>query len=173
MPVVTGTVLDLLSASMASRGVELVFQPNEPMLQVATTTPGRIHPTAEVKVKPDASGKWSAALTATTVMLSDCFYKLRIDWADGSGTAKDFPDWQIRVPVTGGHIGEFVVIGPPQGGWGGSLPNLSLVMMALPVDSQGIKPPPGLQRGQPWWLTDPDDPQNLNGKNTGEIRQGV
>lgn len=167
MPVYTGSVRDLVGASMADRECVLVFRPNAAMVQVATTTPGTIHPPAEVRIKPASNSTFSVNFTATTVMLTDAFYTLRIEWLDKAGGVRDFPDWQFRVPVgSGGHIGEIIVIGPPQGGWGGSLPNLSLVMMSLTQ-------PPTLQRGQLWWITDPEDPQNLNGKNTGEIRQGV
>lgn len=167
MPDVTGSLRDLVSVSMANRQGVLVFRPNAAMLQAATTTPGTIHTTAEVRVTPSSNGSFSVNLTATTVMLSDAYYTLRIEWVDGSGPDLDFPNWQIRVPVgSGGNIGQFIVIGPPSGGWGGTLPNLSLVIMSLTQ-------PDNLQRGQFWWKTDPDDPQNYNGRNTGEIRQGV
>lgn len=167
MPAVDFQVRDLVGASMASRQCVVVFRPNEAMIQAATTTPGTIHPTAEVRVTPNSNGQGTANLTATTVMATDCFYTLRIEWVDGSGPSMDFPGWQIRVPVgAGGSLDQFIVIGPPQGGWGGSLPNLSLVIMSLTF-------PDNLQRGQLWWKTDPDDPQNYNGRNTGEIYRGV
>lgn len=167
MTVVSGSLRDLVGASMANRQGVLVFRPNEAMVQSATTTPGTIHATAEVRVTPSSNGSFSVNLTATTVMLNDCYYTLRIEWVDGAGGQMDFPDWQIRVPVgSGGHIGNYITLGPPNGGWGGSLPNLSLVLMSLTF-------PDNLQRGQHWWKTDPDDPQNYNGRNTGEIYRGV
>ncbi|MFJ5106639.1 MULTISPECIES: hypothetical protein [unclassified Glutamicibacter] len=167
MPAVTGYLKDLVGAAMANRQGVLVFRPNEAMVQAATTTPGTIHSTAEVRVTPASNGSFSVNLTATTVMATDCFYTLRIEWVDGAGPSMDFPGWQIRVPVgAGGSLDQFIVIGPPDGGWGGSLPNLSLVLMSLTF-------PGNLQRGQLWWKTDPDDPQNYNGRNTGEIHRGV
>lgn len=166
MTAVSGSVKDLVGASMASRQCVLVFRPNEAMIQAATTTPGTVHPTAEVRVTPASNGDFTANLTATTVMLNDCFYVLRIEWLDADGGHMDFPNWQIRVTTSGGHIGNYISLGPPQGGWGGSLPNLSLVLMSLNF-------PDNLQRGQLWWKTDPDDPQNYNGRNTGEIHRGV
>lgn len=174
MPAVDFRVRDLVGASMASKKCVVIFRPNEAMLQAATTTPGTIHPTAAVRVTPNSNGEGTANLTATTIMLTDAFYTLRIEWVEGKISPRDFPNWQIRVPVgAGGSLDKFVVIGPPQGGWGGSLPNLSLVMMALSPNRAKLTPPPGLQRGQNWWDTDPDDPQNLNGQNTGDIYRGV
>lgn len=166
MTAVSGSVKDLVGASMASRQCVLVFRPNEAMIQTATTTPGTIHPTAEVRVTPASNGDFTANLTATTVMLNDCFYVLRIEWLDADGGHMDFPNWQIRVTTSAGHIGQFITLGPPDGGWGGSLANLSLVLMSLTF-------PDNLQRGQLWWKTDPDDPQNYNGRNTGIIERGV
>ena len=165
MPAVTGSLKDLIGVSMANRQCVLVFRPNEPMIQAATSTPGTIHPTAEVRVTPASNGDWTANLTATTVMLNDAFYTLRIEWVEGNIPPRDFPNWQIRVTTTGGHIGNFVVLGPPGGGWGGSLANLSIVLLSLTQ-------PPGLQRGQLWFQTDPDDPENLNDRNTGRIYRG-
>lgn len=166
MPAVTGSLKDLVGSSLSNRQGVLVFRPNEAMVQAATTTPGTIHATAEVRVAPASNGDFTANLTATTVMLNDCYYTLRIEWVDGAGGQMDFPNWQIRVPTSGGHIGNYIVLGPPQGGWGGSLPNLTLVMMSLTR-------PDNLQVGQFWWQSDPDDPLNLNGKNTDNIYRGV
>lgn len=168
MPVYTGSLRDLVGASMANRQCELVFSPNEAMLQVATTTPGTIHPTAEIRVKPSANGNFSVNLTATTVMLTDCFYLLRIEWVDKGVPPKDFPNWQLRVPVgSGGHIGEIITVGPPHGGWGGSLANLSLVLVS-PTR------PKGLQRGQLWLQAVPGEHASPDEKlNTGILWRGI
>lgn len=167
MPAVTGYLKDLVGDAMADREGVIVFRPNAAMVQATSTTPGTIHSTAEKRIKPDANGSFSVNLTATTIMLTDAYYTLRIEWVDGSGPALDYPDWQIRVPVgSGGHIGEFITIGPPNGGWGGSLPNLSLVMIA---ETQ----PDNLQVGQLWLQATPGEHANPDrALNTGKLYRG-
>lgn len=168
MPTVTGYLKDLVGATMGNRQGVIVFRPNEPMIQAATTTPGTIHPTAEVRVTPASNGSFSVNLTATTVMLSDAYYTIRIEWVDKGIPPMDFPDWQVRVPVgSGGHIGQFIVLGPPQGGWGGSLPNLSLVLISETR-------PDNLQVGQLWLQATPGAHASPDGAlNTGILYRGT
>ena len=168
MPVYTGNLRDLIGANLNNRQGVLIFRPNQAMLQAATTTPGTIHPTAEVRVVPDSGGAFSVNLTATTIMLNDCWYTIRIEWVDGSGPDMDFPGWQVRVPVgSGGTIDEAITIGPPDGGWGGSLPNLSLVLVS-PTR------PSNLQRGQLWLQATPGDHDSQDeALNTGNLYRGI
>lgn len=168
MPTVTGYLKDLVGAAMGNRKGKLVFRPNAPMVQAASTTPGTIHSTAEISVTPASNGSFSVNLTATTVMLQDAYYTLRIEWLDSEGGAMDFPNWQIRVPVgSGGHIGEFIVLGPPNGGWGGSLPNLSLVLVSETR-------PDNLQVGQLWLQATPGEHASPDGAlNTGNLYRGT
>lgn len=167
MAIVNGSLKDIVNESLASRQGKLIFQLNEPSVAATGAFSGAIYSTAEKSVNAAAStGNFSVDLQTTTSLLNDAWYTLRIEWLDTEGGSMDFPGWQIRVPISGGSIDKLITLGPPNGGWGGSLPNLSIVQMALTR-------PDNLQVGQLWWKTDPDDPNNLNGKNTGRIEKGT
>ena len=167
MAIVNGSLKDIVNASMANRQGKLVFRLNAESVAVTGSNAGAVYPTEEVSINSAAStGNFSIDLQTTTSLLTDAWYTLRIEWLDAEGGSMDFPGWQIRVPVSGGSIDKLITLGPPQGGWGGSLPNLSIVLMGLTF-------PDNLQVGQLWWKTDPDDPNNLNGKNTGRIEKGT
>ena len=167
MALVTFSMKDIVNASMANRAAEVFFQLNEPGVATVGSNAGTVYPTEVQSVKSGASGSMSIDLQTTTSMLHDAYYTMRLEWLDGKSPGKDFPGWQLRVPVGGGRLDQLVTLGPPSGGgWGGSLPNLSVVLMGLTL-------PENLQVGQYWWKTDPNDPNNVNGKNTGQILEGV
>lgn len=167
MAIVNGSLKDIVNASMASRQGKLVFRLNAESVAVTGSNAGAVYPTEEVSINSAAStGNFSIDLQTTTSLLTDAWYTLRIEWLDSEGGAMDFPGWQIRVPVSGGSIDKLITLGPPNGGWGGSLANLSLVMIAP-------EKPDNLQVGQLWLESDPDDPNNFNGKNTSRLYRGV
>lgn len=165
---VTGSIKDIMDVSMADRQVELVFRLNDMNIQTSAGTIARINPTATVKVTPsETNGFFTVSLEPTTVMLFDAWYTLTAHWVDGSGPVIDFPGWQIRVPAEGGDITSMVTIGPPQGGWGGQLPNLSLVLVSL-------EQPDNLQVGQLWLQAAPNNHDNPNpALNTGKLYRGI
>lgn len=167
MAIVNGSMKDIVNASMAGRAAKLFFRLNDTGVASVGSNAGTVYPADEQPVSPSSStGNFSIDLQTTTSMLHEAFYTLRLEWLEGGGPGLDFPNWQIRVPADGGRIDRLITLGPPSGGWGGSLPNLSLVLM-------GLTRPENLQVGQLWWQTDPEDPNNLNGKNTGRIYRGV
>lgn len=167
MAIVSGSMKDLVNASLATRQGRLIFRLSEPSIAVTGANAGSVYPTAESSVIASTStGNFSIDLQTTTSLLTDAWYIPSIEWLDEAGGATDFPNWQVRVPVSGGSLDKLITLGAPSGGWGGSLPNLSIVQM-------GLTRPDNLQVGQLWWKTDPDDPNNLNGKNTGRIEKGV
>lgn len=154
MAPVSGNVKDALGITMGNRQILLVFTPNQMMIQASSTTPGTIHPPAEIKVTPEPNGDFVADLVATTVMLPDCWYTLRAEWVDGHGPDRDFPGWRIRVPSAGGTLDQlidYVGTGGPGGG-GGSNQKLWWVSLTAPQQKSNL------------WLkqnpNDPDDPAN-------------
>lgn len=162
---VTGSVKDIMDLPMDGRQIALEFQLNDINVQTSAGTVGRINPTAPVRaaISP-SSGFFTANLEPTTVMLFDAWYTLRAYWVDTGAPLRDFPGWQIRVPPEGGAINNLVALGPPNGGWGGQLPNLSLVLISPDQ-------PDNLQVGQLWLQLDPDNPGSS--KDTGRLSRGV
>lgn len=156
MPIVFGSVRDITNIAMLPKDIELIFQLNDPNLSAS----GRIHPTDPVIVVPTSSGEFSVDLVDTTALIYEGYYTLSIRWrAPGpSGRRVDFPEWRIRVGPGGGLISDLLQNPATGNSW---KINASILFISL------IKPPfsPFLT----WWKTDPDDPNNLNGKNTGEI----
>lgn len=164
---VTGNVRDLFNAPMHSQVVELVFRLNRPGIQtVSGPGVGTIHPTAEGRVKPADTGFFSVDLVQTDLLLSDAWIELGIVWQGNKEPLWDHPEWQIR--VTGpGVISEMITLGPPGGGWGGSLANLSLVLVS-PTQ------PDNLQVGQLWLQATPGDHASENeALNTGRLYRGI
>lgn len=167
MAIVSGSMKDIVNVSMANRQAKLFFRLNGPSVAVVGANAGTVYPTEEQSVTPDSStGNFSIDLQTTTSLLTDAWYTMRLEWLEGGGPGMDFPGWQLRVSNEGGRLDQLITLGPPQGGWGGSLPNLSLVMIAP-------EQPDNLQVSQFWLESDPDDPDNLNGKNTGRLYKGV
>ncbi|MHC6176249.1 hypothetical protein [Glutamicibacter sp. X7] len=165
---VSGSVTDIVEQMMADRVVQLVFRLQAPNVQTGAGTVGRIYPTAEHRVTPNAtSGFFSVDLAVTTAMLIDGWYELGIVWADSEGPVWDHPQWQIRVPDGGGSINNLITLGPPGGGWGGQLPNLSLVLVSLTK-------PDNLQVGQLWLQAAAGEHASANpALNTGKLYRGV
>lgn len=166
MAEVTGSIKDILDGSLANRQVEIIFRLNSANIQTIAGTLARINPTAEVKVTPNAStGFFNVDLTPTEVMLFDAYYTITIRWVDGSAPEMDFPGWQLRVTREGGTLTEMLVLGPPQGNWGGPIANLSMVLVALTQ-------PENLQVGQ-LWLKASSHTSSNEALNTGKLYRGI
>ncbi len=167
MAEVTGSIKDILDESLAGRQVEIIFRLNNANIQTTAGTLSRINPTAEARVTPNAStGFFNVNLTPTEVMLFDAYYTISIRWVDGKGPERDFPGWQLRVTRDGGTLTEMLVLGPPQGHWGGPIANLSMVLIALTQ-------PENLQVGQLWLQASPGNHSSADESlNTGKLYRG-
>ncbi|MDR4533202.1 hypothetical protein [Glutamicibacter sp. PS] len=167
MATVTGNLKDIVNQAMGDRQGELVFRLSDPSIAAVGANAGTIYPTAEQRVVPSSTGAFTVNLQTTTSLLNDAWYTLQIEWLDDEGGVMDFPGWQIRVGVDGGSIDKLITFGPPGGGWGGQLPNLSLVLVSLTK-------PDNLQVGQLWLQAAPeahDSPDQ--GLNTGKLYRGI
>lgn len=165
MPNVTGELSSLLGASMAAQVGKVRFRLNEPGIVASGSAAGRVIPTSSALITPESDKTFTANLAQTTLMLSDAFYIMTIEWNDTTQPNTDYPQWQIRVPASGGSLHDLISLGSTSGGGGGggAVPNGSLVLM-------GLTEPPGLRRGQLWWKTDPNNPYGP--ANTGKIYIG-
>lgn len=154
----SGNVKSFTGVSMASQVVRVGFRLHDPAMVVAGANAGTIMPTNIRWVTPTAEGAFSIALEAVTNMHDDAWYVLVIQWNDEAGTLMDFPFWQFRPGTSGGSIEDIIYSGGGNGQGPGA--NLSLVLISL-------SKPPQLKRGQLWWKTDPNNPNNP--ANTGQI----
>lgn len=157
MPTVTGNVLEITGGSMHGRNIALEFALTGPNLRNST-----VFTTQPVTVTPLLNGDFEVNLADTTAMKFTAWYVMRVRWLGPGYPLADFPEWSITVPPDGGQLKDLVTLTRP-GGAGRE--NLTRVIMSLTR-------PPNLLLGQLWWKTDPDDPDNLNGLNTGEIYMG-
>lgn len=157
MPDVTGSLKDIVGATMGSREGVMVFYLNEPGIQTGSVA-GEVNPTAEREAIPDTStGAFTINLRATASMLNDNFYRLRIEWLEDGIPPMDFPNWQIRVPNGGPfNLVDLITVGGPGGGGGGGSANAMLWWVSL-------DPPPN--RNHIWLYLDPDNPDLETGPN--------
>lgn len=154
MPNVTGNLTDVGFDYLAGLNPVVEFHLNAPQVSA-----NRVYATRPAKVTPASNGDFTVSLADTTAMHADAFYTMHVRWQEpGSANVQGFSpvdvhiDTPIRVPSTGGSIGDLI----------GSVTNLSLVYISLIAP----KYPLPLML---WYKTDPDDPTNSNGKNTGNI----
>ena len=153
MPSVTGNLSDVGLGHLVGLNPEISFTLNEP-----NTAGAKIFATRPEKVTPASNGDFTATLADTTVMSRDAWYEMHVRWNEpGSVTGQGFSpvdvhtNLKIRVPASGGVIGDLIL---------GGITNLSLVYVSLTAPV--FKLPFML-----WLKTDPDDPNNINGLNTG------
>lgn len=167
MAIVNGFLKDIFNVSMSGRQAKIVFRLNEESVALSGTNAGTMYPTEEQSaVTAFSTGAFSVDLQPTTLLLTDAWYTLRLEWVDGKGPDRAYPGWQVRVGAEGGRIDKLITMGPPQGGWGGSLPNLSFVIVAL-------EKPKNLQVGQLWLQAAPNYHASANeALNTGKLWRG-
>lgn len=156
MAVVTGNLSDAGLGHLAGLEPEISFVLNEPQI-----TGSSVFATRPNKVTPDSGGNFTITLAPTTSMSGDAHYTMHVRWLEPgtpSSGGHSPVDVHIRtplhVPTTGGAIGDLI----------GGVTNLSMVYLSLTEPT----------RARPfmlWWKTDPADPTNINGLNTGKIYQ--
>jgi hypothetical protein len=149
LPTVTGTLTEIAGGHLAGKFPELVFALNKPGITGST-----VYPTEQATITPASDGTFTVSLADTTKMLDDSYYTLSIQWFDRSGNFNriDYPEWQIRVPSSGGPIGDLR----------GNASNLSMVYVSTtPPD----KPVPFML----WLEQDPANPDPYDPANTGKL----
>ena len=101
MPLVTGRLIDVTGTPLFPKGAALEFSLKGPNLRGS-----EIFPTEPALATVLSSGDWTVNLAETTNMQFEAWYVLRIIWLSTGATLKDFPDWKIRVPESGGSFGD-------------------------------------------------------------------
>lgn len=160
---VRGSLHDIAGSRMGDKEAVIEFYLPEPQLLGAGSLAGGVRPTEPVKVVPlSADGTFIATLTPTDVMLGDAYYKVRVHWTGEVAGMIDFPDWQIRVPSSGGNLSEMIETGSGQAG--AANPNIWWV--------SADEPPPS--RRFTWLIADPDNPDRessgIPGTIIGDVR---
>lgn len=152
MPSVTGNLSDVGLGHLAGLQPEIRFILNEP-----NTAGSKIFATRPEAATPASNGDFTVTLADTTVMNRDAWYEMHVRWNEpGSAGSQGFSpvdvhmDAKIRVPSTGGVIGDLI----------GGISNLALVYISLTEPK--IKLPFML-----WYQTNPDNPNDSG--NTGNI----
>lgn len=155
MPSVTGNLSDVGLGHLAGLQPEIRFILNEP-----NTAGAKIFATRPESTTPASNGDFTVTLADTTVMSRDAWYEMHVRWLEpGTPTAGGYSpvdvhtNAKIRVPSTGGAIGDLIL---------GGITNLSLVYISL-------TPPPIPLPFMLWLKSDPADPDNGNAQNTGKI----
>lgn len=102
MSTVTGSLRSIGLASMAPLAPRLILTINK-----AAVTGTTVIPSAPLSVVPDSDGVFSFDIAPTDAMSEDHWYTIRIEWLNGEDipTGRDFPDWELRVPTSGGQLG--------------------------------------------------------------------
>lgn len=159
MAIITGTTLEITGESMFPKGVGLRFA-----LERANVRGSTIFTTEPAHAVSLMDGSWSVNLAETVNMKFAAKYKVTIVWLATGMTYRDFPSWDLHVPPGGGAFGDLIALGS-SGGSGSGGPNLSMVRVSLTR-------PANLAPGQLWLKSDPNDPDNINGLNTGELYMG-
>jgi hypothetical protein len=142
MVAVTGNVSTFGLSSVPFYGAEVVFIPSSP----AVAGDRYVLSGREVRVPIEGgSGAFTANLAPTETTRPATFYRIRIESLDPANnfTYIDFPDWELRVPTTGGPIADLLDLsGNPAMVWAGPTP-------------PPVAPVPGM-----WWLDTNEDSAN-------------
>lgn len=156
MAVWTGTLSDVGLGHLAGLNPEIQFHLNGPQMAGST-----VYSTRPESTSPSPGGAFSVDLANTSIMYGDAYYTMHVIWNEpGAGASAGYApvDVHIQTPIrtngSGGNLGDVI----------GAVSNLSYVWLSLSAPS---RPLPWMF----WWKTDPGDPNNLNNKNTGEIRR--
>lgn len=154
MAVVTGNLKDIGGASMANRNGVVKFTLNAGNM---TASGGGLRPDNTQTVTPTSDGTFSTNLEATSGMLLDAWYNVRVEWLDSAGNLITYMEFQIKVPAGGGVLSDLIDLGGGAGG-GGANPLIWWV---------GLTAPPS--RRYLWLHTNPND--QADPANTGDVRQ--
>lgn len=151
MPVVTGSLTDVGLGHLNGLNPQIIFELNGPNISGE-----RVFATRASVTDVDSGGDFVVSLTDTTVMHRDAWYTMIVRWhepgRDGSGgyvPVDYYLDHRIRVPSSGGRIGDLIL---------GGLTNLTLVYVSL-------EPPTFKWPGLLWLADDPldrNDPRNTS-----------
>lgn len=152
MAVVTGNLKDIGGASMANRNGVVKFTLNAGNI---TASGGGLRPDNTQTVTPTSDGTFSTNLEATTGMLLDAWYNVRVEWLDNAGNLITYMEFQIKVPAGGGVLSDMIELG---GGGRGANPLIWWV---------GLTAPPS--RRYLWLHMNPAD--NTDPAGTGDVRQ--
>ncbi|WP_193596064.1 hypothetical protein [Microbacterium sp. YJN-G] len=133
MVAVTGNVATFGLTSVPMYGAEIVFIPSGP----AVTGDRYVLSGRDVHVPIEGgTGAFTANLSPTETTRPGTFYRIRIVSLDSASnfTFIDFPEWELRVPTTGGPIADLLDLsGNPAMVW---------------VGAEAPTPSPGM-----WWMT--------------------
>lgn len=151
MAVVTGNLKDIGGATMANRNGVVKFTLNRGNI---TASGGGLRPDNTQTVTPTSDGTFSTNLEATSGMLLDAWYNVRVEWLDNVGNLITYMEFQIKVPSGGGVLSDLI----EPGGNGNANPLIWWV---------GLTAPPS--RRYLWLHTNPDNPDDP--ANTGDVRQ--
>lgn len=151
MAVVTGNLKDIGGAAMANRNGVVKFTLNAGNM---TASGGGLRPDNTQTVTPTSDGTFSTNLEATSGMLRDAWYNVRVEWLDNIGNLITYMEFQIKVPSGGGVLSDLIELGSN----GNANPLIWWVGLTAPPSRRFL-----------WLHTDPND--NSNTANTGDVRQ--
>ena len=166
MPDVTGNVRNLLGGLMDIRDVTIRFTLNQGNIRPATS---RMYPDMFMDITPDpATGEFTVGLQQTTDQALDAWYRVDIIYQESPSSTNangmtmiSYLDLKIRVPASGGEIGQLIDYtagGPGQGG-----PNNRVVWVSQ-------SPPPKPRPFMLWLKQEPgDSPDPFDPRNTGVL----
>lgn len=151
MAVVTGNLKDIGGVAMANRNGVVKFTLNRGNM---TASGGGLRPDNTQTVTPSSDGTFSTNLEATSGMLLDGWYDVRVEWLDSVGNLITYMEFQIKVPSGGGVLSDLIELGLN----GRGNPFIWWVSLTAPPS-----------KGYLWLHTNPSD--NEDPANTGDVRQ--
>lgn len=107
---VTGSVKDLGLVSLGDRVPELVFELDEDLVILGSST---LIPAEPVKVIPASNGTFTVALQESLGTNPYSPYKLTINWSSNGIPRTVSPSWRVVVPAGGGAIGDMLAVVTP------------------------------------------------------------
>lgn len=107
---VTGSLKDLGLVSMGDRVPELVFEIDEELVIVGSST---LIPAEPVKAIPASNGSFTVDLQESLGTNPYSPYKLTINWSSSGIPRTVSPSWRVVVPAGGGAIGDMLAVATP------------------------------------------------------------
>lgn len=163
MALVTGNLKDITGGTFGSREGVVCFTLNAGNIRVGADN---VVPDNTREATPDPeTGEFSIHLEPTDEMALEAWYTISVLWlqqSDGGvrrpAAMSSFVDLKIRVPASGGKIGQLI---DAAGGGGGSNPNNRIVWVS---QSPPSKPRPWMLwlQQEPGPNPDPFDPKNTS-----------